>query len=118
MHNVILFLIGLVFSVMASANEECNKIVSGYENSDTIYVVCDDLSDISQEAANKLIKEIFNQYKGPPDEIFVFFISSTDYVGKFEFPPEVWVADYYTHHNQLTIWPKVKEKTRVIKIQW
>lgn len=118
MHKVILILVGLTLSAMASAAEKCNKIVSGYENSDTIYVVCDDLSGISQEAADNLIKEIFSQYKGPPDEIFVFFISSLDYVGKFEFPPEVWVADYYTHHNQLTLWPKIKGKTRAIKIQW
>ena len=117
MYKVILFLIGLTFSAMASAAERCNKIVSGYESSDIIYVMCDDLLGISQGAANKLIKEIFNQYKGPPDEIFVFFINSPDYVGKFEFPPEVWVADYYTHHSQLTLWPKIKEKTRVIKIQ-
>jgi hypothetical protein len=123
MNKVAILVIMLLFPVIVMANEGCNKIVPGYEKTDSIYVICDDLSEISDSEANILIKDIFAQYQGPADEIFVFFVSSADYVGKFdahpfEVPAEKWVADYYTHSNQLTLWPKLKKKTRTIKIKW
>jgi len=118
MNKLVSLILSLSISPVVCVAEGCSKVIPGYEESDTMYVVCEDLSGITQEESNKLIKNIFSQYKGEPDEVFVFFVSSKEYVGKFEFPAEVWVADYYTHHNKLTLWPKVKEKTRAITIQW
>jgi len=100
------------------ASEKCSKVVSGYEAQDIMYVICKDLSHLSNKKASELIINIFNQYKGPPDEILVYFVASKSSVGKTNPEGNELVGSYYTHSSELEIWPNSKNKKRVIKIKW
>ena len=111
-------LILMTLTLNSHASEKCNEVVSGYETQDEMYVVCKDLSHLTNNNASKLIINIFNQYKGPPDEILVYFVASKKSVGLNNPVGNELVGSYYTHSNELEIWPNSKTKKRVIKIKW
>ncbi|MEE4245627.1 MAG: hypothetical protein V2I33_09460 [Kangiellaceae bacterium] len=102
--NRILALILLLYPLFALANS-CDKVAKGYESSDDMYVVCNDLSQLSLSEANGKLKNIFEQYKGEPDEILVYFVSDNKLVGVAEdkLKPEEFVGRYYTHNSTLII---------------
>lgn len=109
-------LMTLTINIFASNN--CNKVVSGYEAKDIMYVICKDLSYLTKNKASELIINIFNQYKGPPDEILVYFVASKKSVGITNPEGNELVGSYYTHSNELEIWPNSKTNKRAIKIEW
>ena len=109
-------LMALVFN--AQATEMCNKVVSGYESQDVMYVLCNDLSSLSSNEASQLIVNVFNQYKGPPDEILVYFVAAKELVGNPNIKDNKLVGSYYTHNNNLVIWPNSKTNKREIQIKW
>ena len=116
----ITLLLLLSFSFQVLASDECEKVVSGYETKDTMYVICDSLTGITLEQANQKLKSIFEQYKGEPDEIIVYFVSSQKLVGKSdtELQPEDFVGFYYTHNSVLTIWPNLESRKKEMYLKW
>lgn len=110
-----IFPLTLLLALQTYAYEGCDEIVNGYEASDTIYVMCDGLEGITTYSAERLVKSIFDQYTGEMGEIFIFFINDKNYIGKTDLPSNVYVADFYTHYNQLILWPKIRNKKRLIK---
>ena len=119
MFRIVLLLLS-TFSLQALASDKCEKVVSGYESKDTMYVVCDSLSGITLEQANQKLKSIFDQYKSEPDEIIVYFVSSHALVGKpdSELQPEEFVGFYYTHNSTLIIWPNIKSRRKEMYLKW
>ena len=97
---------------------ECENVVPGYETKDIMYVLCSELSISSSSEATRLIKTILGQYKGPPDEILVYFVKSKSSIGVENPSQEELVGYYYTHSNELVIWPGNKSKTVAFKIDW
>jgi hypothetical protein len=116
----ITLLLLISFSFQVLAGDECEKVVSGYETKDTMYVVCDSLTGITLEQANQKLKSIFEQYKGEPDEIIVYFVSSQKLVGKSdtELQPEDFVGFYYTHNSVLIIWPNIESRKKEMYLKW
>jgi len=97
---------------------ECENVVTGYETRDIMYVLCGELSISSSGEATRLIKTILGQYEGPPDEIMVYFVKSESSIGVENPSQEDLLGYYYTHTNELVIWPGNKPKTMVFKIEW
>jgi hypothetical protein len=97
---------------------ECDKVVPGYEKEDVMYVLCSELKITNNAQATKLIKKVMGQYKGPPDEILVHFVKSESSIGVANPSAEESVGYYYTHSNELVIWPEIKSKTKAFKINW
>ena len=116
--KIIATLLFMVLTINAYASEKCNTVVHGYEAQDIMYVVCKDLSHLTNKKASQLIISIFNQYKGPADEILVYFVASKGSVGKINPEGNELVGLYYTHSRELEIWPNSKNKKRVVKIKW
>lgn len=110
-----LMIILLLFSINALA---CDKIVEGYQKSDGMFVICDDLSALSTDDVSELIINLFNQYQGPPDEISIFFVSSSEFVGDRNLTDDNLVGFYYTHDNNLIIWPNSNTNKRIVQIIW
>ena len=81
-----------------------------------MFVLCTKLDMVDNAQATKLVKSIMAQYKGPPDEILVHFVKSKSSVGDTNISPEEFVGYYYTHSNELVIWPEIKSKTKTFKI--
>ena len=112
--TLILFLLATPLLAFA----ECDKVVPGYEDKDVMYVLCGELSINNSNEATKLMKKIMSQYKGPPDEILVYFVRSKSSVGVENPKAEEMVGYYYTHSNELVVWPEIKSKTKAFKIEW
>ena len=75
MKSIFLFiLLSLPFS--AFANTSCEDVSEGYEDTDEMYVVCNNLSKFSIIEINQKMKLIMEQYQGEPNEIMVYFVSS------------------------------------------
>lgn len=98
----------------------CDKVAEGYESSDEMYVVCNDLSLITLDEANAKLKKIFEQYKGEPDEILIYFVPDNKFVGvaQDKLKPEEFVGWYYTHNSTLVIWPNIPEKRKELQLKW
>ncbi len=110
----------LMFLVFPSIVSACGKVAEGYEDRDKMYVVCPNLSNLSNDDASQLVLNVMNQYKGPPDEVIVYFVSSKKVVGKPEAEINAMelVGYYYTHSHQLIVWPKLKTLKKVVEITW
>ena len=108
----------IFFSSYTTANNDCSKVVSGYEKSDSMYVICDDLSSLDKLSASDLIINLFNQYQGEPDEIIIYFVKSKELLGKHDFSGNELTGFYYTHSNKLEISPNSKTNKKVIEIEW
>jgi hypothetical protein len=117
MKNFVLLLI-ILLSFSTHASSACDKVVSDYETKDIMYVICSDLSTLSDEEASDLIIRLFNQYKGPPDEVAIYFVLSAELVGKTNPEGNELVGFYYTHNNKLEIWPNLKSRKKVIEVTW
>jgi len=109
----LLAIIALLFSSQVYSSDGCDKIAKEFEQESYIYVICDDLAGIPLKEARTTIDTIFAQRKGPPDETLVYFITSAEHIGQHQFPAEVFVGWYYTHSNELTIWPEIPSKKQV-----
>ena len=85
-----------------------------------MYVVCKDLSEVTETKANQILKRVFEQYTGEPDEILVYFVSTLNFVGvpDSDISPNDLVGVYYTHDSILTVWPKVESRKKEIHLKW
>jgi len=117
MKNFVLLLF-IFLSFSAHSSSACDKVVSSYETKDVMYVICTDLSTLSDEEASDLVIRLFNQYRGPPDEVAIYFVTSAELVGKTKPEGNELVGIYYTHNNKLEIWPNLKSRKKVIEITW
>ena len=119
MKTIFLFiLLSLSFSIFADDN--CQQVAEGYEDTDEMYVVCNDLSPLSIVETNQKMKIIMEQYEGEPDEIVVYFVSSKSAIGKSykALSTKELVALYYTHDSLLTLWPKIDSRKKEILLEW
>jgi hypothetical protein len=117
MKNIVLIL-SILLSFGAHASSTCYKVVSDYETKDIMYVICSDLSSLSEEEASDLIIRLFNQYKGLPDEVAIYFVASAELVGKASPEGNELVGFYYSHNSKLEIWPNSESSKKVIEITW
>ena len=111
-------LILIFLSTFAIANDDCSKVVNGYEKSSSMYVICDDLTKLDKLSASDLIINLFNQYKGEPDEIAIYFVKSKEFLGEHDFSGNELTGFYYTHSNKLEIFPNSTTNKKVIEIEW
>ncbi|MEY8198572.1 MAG: hypothetical protein RPS47_04970 [Colwellia sp.] len=109
-------IIMVLFSLQSFASENCESIAREYEVESYIYILCNDLTGTSQKEAQSIISSIFSQRKGPPDETLIYFVTSPEFIGKHEFPAEVLSGLYYTHNNELEIWPEIPSKKQIINL--
>ena len=119
MKSIFLFiLLSLPFSVFADIT--CEDVAEGYEDTDEMYVVCNNLSKFSMTEINQKMKLIMEQYQGEPDEIMVYFVSSKYAVGKpyNDLSAKELIALYYTHDGLLTFWPKIDSRKKDILLEW
>ena len=115
--KIITTLLFLVSTLNVFASEKCDKVVPGFEAKDTMYVICEDLSSLSQAKASELITNLVKQYKGPPDEIIIYFVTTEDSVGKSNLKGSELAGVYYTHSHKLEIRPNSKKNKRTIEIK-
>jgi len=110
----------LLFILLSFKAVACDIVVEGYESKDTMYVVCPNLANLSNDDSSKLIFRVLAQYKGPPDEVTVYFVSNSSVVGKSEsdIGEQELVGHYYTHNHELVIWPNSKSLKRVVQLTW
>ena len=119
MKAIFLFiLLGLSFSIIA--DDSCQQVAEGYEDTDEMYVVCKDLSQFTVAENNQKMKIIMEQYQGEPDEIMVYFVSSISAVGKSykALSTKELVALFYTHDSLLTLWPKIDSRKKDVLLEW
>ena len=119
MKAIFLFiLLGLSFSIIA--DDSCQQVAEGYEDTDEMYVVCKDLSQFTVAENNQKMKIIMEQYQGEPDEIMVYFVSSLSAVGKSykALSTKELVALFYTHDSLLTLWPKIDSRKKDVLLEW
>lgn len=119
MKTIFLFIL-LSFSFSAFANDNCQQVAEGYEDTDEMYVVCDDLSIFTLVEINQKMKAIMEQYEGEPDEIVVYFVSSSNAISKSykALSSQELVALYYTHDSLLTLWPKIASRKKEMLLEW
>ena len=113
MKAIFLFiLLGLSFSIFA--DNDCQQVAEGYEDTTEMYVVCNDLSKFTVLETSHKVKNIMEQYQGEPDEVMVYFVSSKNVVGKSykALSAKELVALYYTHDTLLTLWPKINSRKK------
>jgi len=113
-----ILILALTFSVTSYANDNCNKVVSGYEKSDLMYVVCPNFPSFTKERMTKIVKAVMEQNTYVQDEILVYFVASKSDVGKDALLPNSFIGLYYTHDSVLTLWPEVKAKKIDIQIEY
>jgi hypothetical protein len=89
----------LTFSSDSFAFESCNEVVTGYEKSDLMYVVCPSLTILLPYEMNVVIRTILSQNTVVTDDIFVYFVATQEDVGNEKANPEHFVAYFYTHDS-------------------
>ena len=110
--------LSMFLSLGAHVSWACDRVAAGYETKDIMYVVCTDLSGLSGQEASDLIGKLFDQYKGPPDEVAIYFVASPTLVGKVNPSGNELVGFYYTHNNSLEIWPNSISNKKLVKVTW
>jgi hypothetical protein len=100
----------------AFAQENCAKMVNGYEDKDQIFVLCKDLEKFTNTELSGIVKSILEQYVGPPDEVAIFFVARRDLIGVTRISGPGFTGFYYTHDNIIEINPNSSNK-KSIKIE-
>lgn len=109
-----------LFLFFASANsfaDSCRTIAKYDEMISTIYVVCPNLPKIPDKQAANIIDKIFASRDFEPDEYQVLFVGSLGQITDKAHTARKLIGKYYTHDNQLIIWPNDATKKRVIKFE-
>lgn len=97
--------------------DSCLKIARYDELMSQIYVVCPDLSEKSKLEINEIVSEIFSSREFIPDEYTIDFVSSSKYLSQGKLTKTTHIGRYYTHNNQVTIWPKKLNSKLVIQLR-
>lgn len=113
--RVALFCLVIFYTGISNA---CDRVVTGYEKSDSMFVICADLSSFSVEDVSELIIGLYNQYKGPPDDVAIYFVTGKEFVGNLNIKDNNLVGFYYTHDNNLIIWPNFKDDVKTLQVVW
>ena len=113
MKIIITILLFVSSSVLA---DDCSKIAKYDDEKSTIYVVCPNLPDFKADKAGNLVNKIFKSRNFVPDEYLIYFVASLADVYSKKIKPSNFIGRYYTHDNQLTIWPKIPYKKRTIQL--
>ncbi|MFL0804629.1 MAG: hypothetical protein K6L81_12990 [Agarilytica sp.] len=109
MKNILIILL-LLASFKAFS---CDKIVEGYETKDTMYSICPNFAELPDDMASKLVYVLLKQYRGPPDEILIYFVASKEFVGK----DKELLGYYYTHSHEIVVHPGSEKETK-FKVTW
>ena len=102
--TLIAILMFLSFSALG-----CGKIEDGYETQDIMYSICPNLAELPNDSISKLIRVLLSQYKGPPDEILIYFVASNELVGKTKLEGDELVGYYYTHSHEIVVFPQLRK---------
>ncbi|MCL6415667.1 hypothetical protein MIB92_08390 [Aestuariirhabdus sp. Z084] len=114
----LLAVVMMFLAMDAYSYQGCDKLATGYEAGYTLYVLCDDLTGITEPEASALMRKLFAQYRGPRDEVLVYFVKSPGSFGRTQFESSSFVGVYYTHDNSLIIWPEIEAKRESFAIEW
>lgn len=120
-------LISLVAPEISNSSERCTEVVRFDERNSRLFVVCPELLDMNEDEIRNTIKAIFTKFDGPPDEYFISFFSLKELAGYKNEPccesaistgdwGNAYLGEYYTHSNELTLWPAIPSKGRVLKL--
>ena len=113
----IIFTITIVLSSESFANS-CEKVAKYDEMSPLIFVVCPNLPEFDKEKASKTVRNVFSSRNFTPDEYVIYFVISHEILTMEDIPPAALVGSYYTHNSELTIWPNVPDKMRVMQLNY
>ena len=113
----IIFTLTMILSAELYANS-CEEVAKYDEMSPLIFVVCPNLPEFDNNKASKTVRKVFSSRNFVPDEYVIYFVKSQENLGMSDIPPTDLVGSYYTHSNELTIWPDVPGKMRVMQIDY
>ena len=111
----IVFIAITLFSIKVFASG-CAEIAKYDEETSEIYVVCPNLDSLSDAEISKAVSTIFTSKEFPPDEHTIDFVLSAAYLTQATLTKDNHIGFYYTHDNQLVIWPKDSGKKRVVQL--
>ena len=112
MKNTILLILMLVSINVYSAN--CSKIVKFNQETSIIYSVCPNLEKLSSKEAERTIENIFASREFVPDEYLIYFVVAEKNI-KNKIEANALIGSYYTHSHNLTLWPEMPTKMKVIE---
>ncbi|MBB3170215.1 hypothetical protein [Simiduia aestuariiviva] len=95
----------------------CSVVEEGYEDKDIMYSVCPNFAELSNDNASKLVNMLLSQYRGPPDEILIYFVALKELVGKQEYEPGELLGYYYTHSHKIIMLPDTAQEKEV-EVTW
>ena len=106
----------LIFLSSPVFADDCLKISKYNEINSEIFVICPDLPTFDDDKALDTVRKIFSSRKFVPDEYVLYFVTDKKVDSRKSFTPDNLVGLYYTHDNELKIWPNVPAKKRVIQL--
>ncbi|WP_440904815.1 hypothetical protein ACMZOO_00880 [Catenovulum sp. SX2] len=126
MSRILVLFIPLLFTNVSYAEFSCSKDVEvrsgdNFIYSASVYVVCDELANITIVEAQSLINGLLNRDVVLANEVFIFFIDSPKYIGSmdkapFLIPENSLLGDYYNMTQRLTIWPLISGKAKSLVV--
>ena len=112
----IIFLISLLLSSNLAA-ASCTDVAKYDEKDSVIYVVCPELHKFSNSKLGDIVYKVLTLNKFEPDEYIVNFVSSSKYLSDKTLNQDNHIGLYYTHNNELVVWPKNKHKIRHVQLR-
>ena len=109
------FILAITFAPNLFA-DSCFKIARYDDLMSQIYVVCPDLAERSNREINEIVLEIFSSREFTPDEYTIDFVLSAQYLSQEKLTKTTHIGWYYTHSNQITIWPQKPDSKKVIQL--
>lgn len=110
-----------------ASDKECGGIVRVDEQNVRIFVLCPELPTMSSSEIRQSIRDIFERLDHLDGEYFISFFT-TEELAAYKDDPRVaravssgawsrgYLGEYYTHSNQLTLWPALPEKRRTLSL--
>jgi hypothetical protein len=114
MKYILVTILSLLSSTVFAGS--CIEIAKYDELNSQIIVVCPNLYKFNNEKASKTVRKIFSSRKFVPDEYEIYFVVSKDNLVVKDLTPNELVGWYYTHDNQLTIWPEIPNKKKIMQL--
>jgi len=113
------YILALALCLFASSAfaDTCRTIDHYDETYSSIYVVCPQLPIFTVTESKQIVEAIFSSRDFVPDEYLIYFVTTPTKLRVQELPADTLVGTYYTHSNNITLWPKLPEKKSVLQFE-
>lgn len=116
-----------LLGVSADPAAGCAEIRHYDKTMASIFVVCPRLHEMTAPGMTTLVEHIFSRVEVQPDEYLVYFFADADSISRKLATDQDGTEDdaewagalvgvFYTHSQQMTLWPELPEKRRVIQL--